>query len=388
MGYSNGIITAPVSIYDVQQAIGASSPDLGTLCKHTNINKWSKHKPVVSSVVGVLSDAQLREQNFVRSGQTIQTFYGLKVKNSPNVVDVGCHDVSYDYYKPQGGDSEKYRLHDFGNYQHNAAPSVYGSNITRTADAGATENVITCTVNYSKTTNGVDILEFSASAAAHDITQYYAACLFSTLSGTTYQNTYIKLMCTTSSGNTHSTLSNGINVRYIDIPSAVRGQTGTFVMTFLLLHKNATPTLASDLNDWVSLANWSGVVLAYPPVCLPDAIKQSITLTSSFVRITVYTPTVPSTRIKITFDCVCASVIPQDERQYYYATLHIDTVDVSTSPTMTYSNLALTLEWSLMDDFFGGLSRGQHSVTMYIWYRKGSGSANVAGSWTGTINVT
>lgn len=388
MANSGGIISAPVSFADVNSVLGTSHTSLGLLCTDNNINKWAKHKPVVSSVVGVLSDAQLREQNFVRSGQTIQTFYGLKVKNSPNVVDTGCHDVSYDYYKPQGGDSEKYRLHDFDNYQHNAAPSVYGSNITRTADAGATENVITCTVNYSKTTNGVDILEFSASAAAHDITQYYAACLFSTLSGSTYQNTYIKLMYTTSSGNTHSTLSNGINVLYIDIPSAVRGQTGTFVMTFLLLHKNATPTLASDLNDWVSLNNWSDVLLAYPPVCLPDAIKQSITLTSAFVRITVYTPTVPSTRRKIIFDCVCASVIPQDERQYYYATLHIDSVDVSTSPTMTYNNLALTLEWSLMDDFFGGLSKGQHNVTMYIWYRKGSGSANVAGSWVGTINVT
>lgn len=388
MANSGGKITSPVSFADVNYVLGTRHTSLGLLCTDNNINKWAKHKPIVSNTVGVLSEAQLREQNFVRSGQAIQTFFGLKVKNSPSIVDIGCHDVSYDYYKPQGGDSEKYRLHDFDNYQHNAAPSVYGSNITRTADADATENVITCTVNYSKTTNGVDILEFSSSAAAHDITQYYAACLFSTLSGSTYQDTYIKLMCTTSSGNTHSTLSNGINVRYIDIPSAVRGQTGTFVMTFLLLHKNATPTLASDLNDWVSLSNWSGVLLAYPPVCLPDAIKQSITLTSSFVRITVYTPTVPSPRRKIIFDCACASAIPQEERQYYYATLHIDSIDVSTSPTMTYSNLSLTLEWSLMDDFFGGLSRGQHSVTMYIWYRKGLGSASVAGSWVGTINVT
>ena len=40
------IINAPVSIYDVQRAIGDSSTDLGTLCQQQKINRWSKMKPV------------------------------------------------------------------------------------------------------------------------------------------------------------------------------------------------------------------------------------------------------------------------------------------------------------------------------------------------------
>ena len=32
MAVSNGIITAPVSISDVRQALGVASNDLGTLC--------------------------------------------------------------------------------------------------------------------------------------------------------------------------------------------------------------------------------------------------------------------------------------------------------------------------------------------------------------------
>lgn len=46
MAYNNGIITAPVSVYDVQRALGVGSPDVGTLCKHANINMWARFKPV------------------------------------------------------------------------------------------------------------------------------------------------------------------------------------------------------------------------------------------------------------------------------------------------------------------------------------------------------
>lgn len=43
---STGIITAPVSIYDVQCALGESNIDLGRLCQSSKLNKWSKMKPV------------------------------------------------------------------------------------------------------------------------------------------------------------------------------------------------------------------------------------------------------------------------------------------------------------------------------------------------------
>jgi hypothetical protein len=42
----NGKITAPVSIYDVQQVLGENSTDLATLCKSSKINKWSVKKPI------------------------------------------------------------------------------------------------------------------------------------------------------------------------------------------------------------------------------------------------------------------------------------------------------------------------------------------------------
>ena len=48
MSYNSetGIISAPVSIDDVKQALGESSNDLATLCKSVNLNPYSKYKPV------------------------------------------------------------------------------------------------------------------------------------------------------------------------------------------------------------------------------------------------------------------------------------------------------------------------------------------------------
>ena len=51
MSYNSetGIISAPVSIDDVKQALGESSNDLATLCKSDGIVPWSKYKPIAYS---------------------------------------------------------------------------------------------------------------------------------------------------------------------------------------------------------------------------------------------------------------------------------------------------------------------------------------------------
>ena len=46
MSIVNGIITAPVSIEDIKEILNESSNDIATLCKSSNINMWSKYKPV------------------------------------------------------------------------------------------------------------------------------------------------------------------------------------------------------------------------------------------------------------------------------------------------------------------------------------------------------
>ena len=59
MGYnsSTGLIYSPVSIYDVQRCFGLSSPDLATLILNANINIWAAKKPIYSTKVQQLTDA-------------------------------------------------------------------------------------------------------------------------------------------------------------------------------------------------------------------------------------------------------------------------------------------------------------------------------------------
>ena len=60
---TTGIITAPVSMNDIQRALGVASTDLGTLCSHANINKWAKYKPVRTPVIDTVTGQWNRTQN-------------------------------------------------------------------------------------------------------------------------------------------------------------------------------------------------------------------------------------------------------------------------------------------------------------------------------------
>lgn len=64
MPTSNGIITAPVSIADVQQCLGVTSDDIKTLCMSDKINKWAKWKPEDIGDFRELTVAQRESNNF------------------------------------------------------------------------------------------------------------------------------------------------------------------------------------------------------------------------------------------------------------------------------------------------------------------------------------
>ena len=64
MGYVGNIVVKPVSIYDVQQALGTSENDLGTLCTRTSINMWAKYKPINYNAIGIITDANRATKNY------------------------------------------------------------------------------------------------------------------------------------------------------------------------------------------------------------------------------------------------------------------------------------------------------------------------------------
>lgn len=118
----NGIISAPVSIDDVKQALGESSNDLATLCKSVNLNPYSKYKPVnlynkpfvtdtlnsdkqswsSSSRGWWLGNNSLSDQ--VYTINTVSSFEELSIKGAWN------------YNMPFGTSQSPYRLSDFIGY--------------------------------------------------------------------------------------------------------------------------------------------------------------------------------------------------------------------------------------------------------------------------------
>ena len=158
----NGIISAPVSIDDVKQALGESSNDLATLCKSENINIWSKYKPI--SCKGEFKEYPIREDSdetvtssysyytcVVRCGMNIpidtyRNLYnnyggeGFAINACKNLyIDNvygrigGIHGdtstiVSGKHF-PKGGANSPYRLSDFRNYNAKATYNTFRTSI-------------------------------------------------------------------------------------------------------------------------------------------------------------------------------------------------------------------------------------------------------------------
>lgn len=170
MSYNSetGIISAPVSIDDVKQALGESSNDLATLCKSENINIWSKYKPI--SCKGEFKEYPIREDSeeivtssyskytcVVRCGMNIpmDTYKNLRnnyggegfaieaCKNFyiDNVYggNGGIHDntstsVSGKHF-PKGGANSPYRLSDFRNYNSKAISNPFKTSLPQLYNA-------------------------------------------------------------------------------------------------------------------------------------------------------------------------------------------------------------------------------------------------------------
>ena len=101
-----------ISVAMVKAELGAATNDVGQLCIHPNINKWSKWKPV-----------RLNKLTGVTELDIISTEYGLVIDEERD--DMGSVDgwLNWHHDKPGGGlVNEFYRLGDFRNYNHNAGP--------------------------------------------------------------------------------------------------------------------------------------------------------------------------------------------------------------------------------------------------------------------------
>lgn len=141
-----GIISAPVSIDDVKQALGESSDDLATLCSSDGIIPWSRCKPIAYSqpftdIPPVREDRTINVTSYygapciVRCGMLVPEIK-YDVNNLSAIFDIAerfevdnmwgnqlAPSDTYNVYHLHGGTSEPYRLGDFRDYCTNASKS-------------------------------------------------------------------------------------------------------------------------------------------------------------------------------------------------------------------------------------------------------------------------
>ena len=142
MGYSNGIVTDPVSVYDIRNAVGHSSGDLGTLILNGTINIWAKYKPVQKAIVD--TTPQLNSDKSWNTGVSdpwwkgVLGDYGLAYAggqvsiNNYSMVDalttlatkINGGMNGWTYLRPSGGSNGPYRYLDFNRYNRNAPNPV------------------------------------------------------------------------------------------------------------------------------------------------------------------------------------------------------------------------------------------------------------------------
>lgn len=121
MGYNNGIITTTgISIADVSAVLGAASSDVGTLCRHSNINIWSRHKPV--SYPHPEDTSRTMSVNPWIGDDPTNAPYGISIPwQAPGsgTFPSQLFSTNIGYKRPSGGASSPYRLGDFRGYDHN-----------------------------------------------------------------------------------------------------------------------------------------------------------------------------------------------------------------------------------------------------------------------------
>lgn len=120
MSYIDGVIKAPVSIFDVQRALATTDNDLGTLCQKATINPMAKFKPIRNSKIVMLAPQQ---------GGTPSDRYSARFGFAAITPSITFDGINFDphskwqYLKPRGGSqNEPFRLTDFINEANPTGP--------------------------------------------------------------------------------------------------------------------------------------------------------------------------------------------------------------------------------------------------------------------------
>lgn len=159
MSNSSGIISAPVSMKDVQTVLGDSSTSLAALCTSSKINMWAKYKPIPSNekFLDIKTSYQGKGYNCGISYSTANTVSGIKALYSDT-------DNGFSYERPT-----VYRLADFNGYNHRAVCPILDYTFT----TPCVSNSFSCSCSEGVATTTGDTLSLADILNVTDDEVYY-----------------------------------------------------------------------------------------------------------------------------------------------------------------------------------------------------------------------
>lgn len=195
---------------DIRAVVGGLNPSTGKYepVNRGNINKWSRHKPVIFASLDALEDSEFRGQAAQINAGYI---YGVKICGTNQKILPSLHtDITEEYLRPSGAmPSEPHRYQDFNDYYHEAQPSpkvaydwLPGQTLIAFKDTAEGLNV---TLAFNDSEGGIDIIEEMAASAGSVYvcgmiskgSLCYAAALKNTTTGTVtpvfYQNAWQRM---------------------------------------------------------------------------------------------------------------------------------------------------------------------------------------------------
>lgn len=187
MANSNGIITAPVQVSDVQVVTAETASDFIRLFSSTKINMWSRYKPIRATNI----DARLDVNNAYKGD--ILTPCGYNVKRAKTFIHV-FNNQNWTYARPDGR-NYPYRLGDFNKYCHTALCPVKGIKCPTKVAKGGTVKV-SLIPNLATTGTGAGSITFDEipimiNGELKSFSDLYFGVALYKASATSYADTYL-----------------------------------------------------------------------------------------------------------------------------------------------------------------------------------------------------
>ena len=118
MAHNNGVISAPVRVYeDIASVLGSSSGDVGTLCTHERINKKSRYIPFADT------NNLLIVNDDIRKAHNWGHDYSVYTSVNSAIADWSSQHGFFHWRVP----TTRFRVLDFDRYDHNAGDWFYFS---------------------------------------------------------------------------------------------------------------------------------------------------------------------------------------------------------------------------------------------------------------------